>query len=83
VAAEHQANPAVQAAGLIHQPTGNTTGKEVRFGVPSSALFGVASTQSSTGVEPHRSGSSRWSASTALRSSMFSQKASSQTAAPG
>jgi K+-transporting ATPase ATPase A chain len=49
VAAEHQANPAVQAAGLIHQPTGNTTGKEVRFGVPSSALFGVSSTQTSTG----------------------------------
>jgi potassium-transporting ATPase potassium-binding subunit len=46
---EHQANPAVQQAGLIHQPTGNTTGKEVRFGVPSSALFGVASTQTSTG----------------------------------
>ena len=35
VAAEHQANPAVQAAGLTHQPTGNTEGKEVRFGVPS------------------------------------------------
>jgi K+-transporting ATPase ATPase A chain len=49
VAAEHQPNPAVQAAGLVHQPTGNTTGKEVRFGVPSSALFGVASTQTSTG----------------------------------
>jgi potassium-transporting ATPase potassium-binding subunit len=49
VVAEHQANPAVQAAGLVHQPTGNTTGKEVRFGVPSSALFGVASTQTSTG----------------------------------
>ena len=49
VAAEHQPNPAVQAAGLIHQPTGNTTGKEVRFGVPSSALFGVASTSTSTG----------------------------------
>ena len=49
VAAEHQPNPAVQAAGLLHQPTGNTTGKEVRFGVPSSALFGVASTQTSTG----------------------------------
>jgi potassium-transporting ATPase potassium-binding subunit len=47
--AEHQSNPAVQAAGLVHQPTGNTTGKEVRFGVPSSALFGVASTQTSTG----------------------------------
>src|SRR5580698_3672452 len=49
VAAETQPNPAVQAAGLLHQPTGNTTGKEVRFGVPSSALFGVASTQTSTG----------------------------------
>jgi potassium-transporting ATPase potassium-binding subunit len=49
VAAEHQPNPAVQAAGLVHQPTGNTEGKEVRFGVPSSALFGVSSTQTSTG----------------------------------
>jgi len=49
VAAEHQPNPAVQAAGLVHQPTGNTEGKEVRFGVPTSALFGVTSTQTSTG----------------------------------
>jgi K+-transporting ATPase ATPase A chain len=49
VAAEAQPNPAVQAAGLTHQPTGNTEGKEVRFGVPSSALFGVSSTQTSTG----------------------------------
>jgi K+-transporting ATPase ATPase A chain len=49
VAAEHQANPAVQAAGLTHQPTGNTEGKEVRFGVPSAALFAVSSTQTSTG----------------------------------
>src|SRR5580692_9732872 len=49
VAAEHQGNPAVQAAGLTHQPTGNTEGKEVRFGVPSAALFGVSSTQTSTG----------------------------------
>ena len=47
--AEHQANPAVQAAGLVHQPTGNTEGKEVRFGDTSTALFGVASTQTSTG----------------------------------
>ncbi len=46
---EHQPNPAVQQAGLLHQPTGNTVGKEVRFGVPSSALFGVASTSTSTG----------------------------------
>ena len=47
--AEHQPNPAVQQAGLLHQPTGNTVGKEVRFGVPSSAIFGVSSTQTSTG----------------------------------
>jgi K+-transporting ATPase ATPase A chain len=47
--AEHQPNPAVQAAGLVHQPTGNTEGKEVRFGVPTTALFGVSSTQTSTG----------------------------------
>ena len=47
--AEHQPNPAVQAAGLLHQPNGNTVGKEVRFGVPSSALFGISSTQTSTG----------------------------------
>jgi K+-transporting ATPase ATPase A chain len=47
--AEHQPNPAVQQAGILHQPTGNTVGKEVRFGVPSSALFGIASTQTSTG----------------------------------
>ncbi|HEX4435134.1 MAG TPA: potassium-transporting ATPase subunit KdpA [Acidimicrobiales bacterium] len=46
---ETQANPAVQQAGLLHQPTGNTTGKEVRFGVPTSALFGVSSTSTSTG----------------------------------
>jgi K+-transporting ATPase ATPase A chain len=39
----------VQQAGLLAQPNGNTVGKEVRFGVPSSALFGVASTQTSTG----------------------------------
>ncbi len=47
--AEHQANPAVAAAGLAHQPTGNMEGKEVRFGDTSSALFNVASTQTSTG----------------------------------
>ncbi len=47
--AEHQPNPAVQAAGLVHQPTGNTEGKEVRFGDTTTALFGVASTQTSTG----------------------------------
>src|ERR1700722_5375079 len=39
--AEHQGNPVVAAAG-IHQTTGNTEGKEVRFGAPTTALFGVA-----------------------------------------
>jgi potassium-transporting ATPase potassium-binding subunit len=47
--AEHQANPAVYAAGVHHQPTGNTVGKESRFGDTTSALFGVASTSTSTG----------------------------------
>ncbi len=47
--AEHQANPAVAAAGLTHQPTGNMEGKEVRFGDTSSALYATASTQTSTG----------------------------------
>jgi len=44
---EHQPNPAVAAAG-VHQTSGNTVGK-VRFGDTSSALFGTASTQTSTG----------------------------------
>ncbi|MCL4552326.1 MAG: potassium-transporting ATPase subunit KdpA, partial [Candidatus Marsarchaeota archaeon] len=47
--AEHQANPAVTAAGLTHQTTGNMEGKEVRFGDTSSALYNVVSTQTSTG----------------------------------
>jgi K+-transporting ATPase ATPase A chain len=46
---EHQANPAVAAAGLTFQPTGNMEGKEVRFGDTSSALYAIASTQTSTG----------------------------------
>jgi potassium-transporting ATPase potassium-binding subunit len=46
---EHQSNPAVAAAGLTHQPTGNMEGKEVRFGDTSSALYATASTQTSTG----------------------------------
>jgi K+-transporting ATPase ATPase A chain len=46
--AEHQQNPAVAAAG-VHSNVGNTEGKEVRFGDTTSALFGVASTQTSTG----------------------------------
>jgi K+-transporting ATPase ATPase A chain len=51
--AEHQANPAVAAAGV--SPTSNTgdignmEGKEVRFGDTSSALYATASTQTSTG----------------------------------
>jgi potassium-transporting ATPase potassium-binding subunit len=46
---EHQANSAVAAAGLSHQPAGNMEGKEVRFGDTSSALYATASTQTSTG----------------------------------
>ncbi len=46
--AEHQNNPAVAAAG-VHASVGNTEGKEVRFGDTTSALFGVASTSTSTG----------------------------------
>ena len=46
--AEHQQNPAVAAAG-VHSTVGNTEGKEVRFGDTSTALFGVASTNTSTG----------------------------------
>ncbi len=49
VAAEQGHNPAVAAAGLVHQPGGNMQGKETRFGASSSALYGVASTQTSTG----------------------------------
>ena len=45
---EHQNNPVVAAAG-IHSTVGNTEGKEVRFGDTSTALFGVASTSTSTG----------------------------------
>jgi K+-transporting ATPase ATPase A chain len=46
--AEHQQNPAVAAAG-VHANVGNTEGKEVRFGDTTTALFGVASTNTSTG----------------------------------
>ncbi len=48
ITAEHQNNPAVAAAG-VHATVGNTEGKEVRIGDTSSALFAVASTQTSTG----------------------------------
>ncbi len=46
---EHQPNPAVTAAGVVHQPGGNMEGKEVRFGDTSSALYNITSTQTSTG----------------------------------
>jgi potassium-transporting ATPase potassium-binding subunit len=46
--AEHQQNPAIATAG-VHANVGNTEGKEVRFGDTSTALFGVASTNTSTG----------------------------------
>jgi K+-transporting ATPase ATPase A chain len=47
--AEHQGNPAVVTAGVHQTSMGNTVGKEVRFGDTSSAVFGVASTSTSTG----------------------------------
>ena len=47
--AEHVGNPAVAAAGISSQPTGNMEGKEVRFGDTQSALYNIASTQTSTG----------------------------------
>jgi potassium-transporting ATPase potassium-binding subunit len=46
---EHQPNPAVVAAGLPHQPTGNMVGKESRFGAEPTTLYNIASTQTSTG----------------------------------
>src|ERR1700691_2921908 len=46
--AEHQGNPAVAAAG-VHPTTGHTEGKETRFGDTTTALFAVASTNTSTG----------------------------------
>jgi K+-transporting ATPase ATPase A chain len=46
--AEHQQNPAVATAG-VHANVGNTEGKEVRFGDTTTAVFGVASTNTSTG----------------------------------
>ena len=48
--AEHQGNPAVVAAGVTQTSTGNTEGKEVRFGDTTSALFNVSMTQTSDGA---------------------------------
>jgi K+-transporting ATPase ATPase A chain len=47
-AGEHQNNPAIAKAGIT-ATVGNTEGTEVRFGDTQSALFGVASTNTSTG----------------------------------
>jgi K+-transporting ATPase ATPase A chain len=47
--AEAHGNPAVAAAGVTYQPSGNMEGKETRFGVAPTSLFNVASTQTSTG----------------------------------
>ena len=47
---EHQGNPAVAAAGVHHQPSGNMEGKEVRFGNTSSTLYDIAGTQTSSGA---------------------------------
>jgi potassium-transporting ATPase potassium-binding subunit len=47
---EHQANPAVVAAGVHQAPSGNMEGKEVRFGNPSSVLYDIAGTQTSSGA---------------------------------
>ena len=46
--AEHQNNPAIVAAG-VHSTVGNTEGKQAEFGDTTTALFGVASTNTSTG----------------------------------
>src|SRR5260370_16917002 len=42
--AEHQANPAVAAAGVTQQPAGNMEGKDARFGDTSSVLSNVVPT---------------------------------------
>ena len=47
--AEHGPNPAVAMAGMVHQAGGNMEGKNTRFGIGGSVLYGVASTQTSTG----------------------------------
>ncbi|WP_037905927.1 potassium-transporting ATPase subunit KdpA [Actinacidiphila yeochonensis] len=47
--AEHQGNPVMASVSVDDSHTGNLEGKETRFGVPSSALYDVTSTQTSTG----------------------------------
>ena len=45
-----QSNPAVAAAGVTSQPTGNMEGKEVRSATRAAALFDVSLTQTSDGL---------------------------------
>ncbi|GHJ38578.1 potassium-transporting ATPase subunit KdpA [Streptomyces sp. TS71-3] len=47
--AEHQSTPAMSQVSISDTGAGNMEGKETRFGVPSSALYNVTSTQTSTG----------------------------------
>jgi len=47
--AEHQGTPAMAATSVSDTNIGNMEGKETRFGVPSSSLYNVTSTQTSTG----------------------------------
>lgn len=47
--AESRGNPAVAAAGVTYQPSGNMESKEARFGVAETTLFDVGSAQTSTG----------------------------------
>ena len=49
VYAEMQPNPAVAATHLVYQSSGNMVGKETRFGALDTALYNIASTQTSTG----------------------------------
>ncbi len=47
--AESQPNPAVAHAGVMYEAQGNTEGKNAQFGPATTALFGVSSTNTSTG----------------------------------
>lgn len=47
--AEARPNPQLERIGVL-QPTGNMEGKEVRFGVPGTALFATATTAASCGA---------------------------------
>jgi K+-transporting ATPase ATPase A chain len=47
--AEHAGNPAVAAAQVVSQHSGNMVGKEVRFGALPTTLYNISATQTSTG----------------------------------